>query len=241
MNTWREAYYALAEDIRAGRFERGEKLPSQSELGRRYSASRHAIRRALKTLADEGFITCWQGREASLVSRTALYQIDHKTRLATGLRAQGHSVEVNIMQTNERKRLPRSVASMFDMPPGSRAPFAEFMHVVDGLPTALGRHYFDGARFPTMMQEANIANPSVPDAFCRHGVSEYFRAATVVEVRSPTASEALALQIPPSQAVLSLLGKNVDHAGAPIEVTEAVVRTDTVKLEIKTHQVGDLV
>ncbi|MEM9698858.1 MAG: hypothetical protein AAF943_08720 [Pseudomonadota bacterium] len=57
----------------------------------------------------------------------------------------------------------------------------------------------------------------------------------------PTFSEKISLEIPPSQSVFCLLGRNVDAHGAPIEVTEAIVRSDTVKLQIETQQMGHLV
>ena len=238
---WRDVYHAMGEDIRSAQFERGEKLPSQTELARRYGASRHAVRRALRALADDGEISSWQGREAVLLSRPIIYQIGHQTRLATGLRARGHAVKVSIVQSGERRRFSAKIAAMLDMVPGAQGPFAEYMHHVDGVPTALGRHYFNVRRFPNILNDAVGADPSVPEAFSRNGVTEYYRAATFIEVRQPTAYEALALEIPPSQSVLCLVGQNVDQSNAPVEVTEAVVRSDTVTLQIAPHQVADLV
>lgn len=240
IQVWRDVYHALSEDIRAARFERGGKLPSQSELARRYGVSRHAVRRALRALSDDGVVSCWQGREATLLARPIVYQIGHKTRLATGLRARGHSVQVSTIQTRSDCRLPSPIADMLDMTPGASVPFAEFMHHVDGVPTALGRHYFNARLFPKILDDAAGTAPSVPEAFSRNGVAEYFRAATMVEVRQPTAQEALKLEIPPSQSVICLLGQNVDQSGVPIEVTEAVVRSDTVTLQIDPHQVANL-
>ncbi|MEM7597024.1 MAG: GntR family transcriptional regulator [Pseudomonadota bacterium] len=238
---WRDVYHAMHADLRADAFARGVKLPSQSELARRYGASRHAVRRALRAFSEEGVISCWQGREAVLVSRPVIYDIGHQTRLATGLRARGHVVVVSTVQTRQRRRFSPRIAAMLDMPPGAQGPFAEFMHHVDGVPTALGRHYFNARRFPNILEDTHGSDPSVPDAFSRNGVTEYHRAATFVEVRQPTAYEALALEIPPSQPVLCLLGQNVDQGRAPVEVTEAVVRGDTVTLQIEPHQVADLV
>ncbi|MEL7014076.1 MAG: GntR family transcriptional regulator [Pseudomonadota bacterium] len=245
VQNWRDVYHAMSEDIRAARFEPGVKLPSQTKLADRYGTSRHAVRRALRALSDDGAISSWQGREAVLLSRPIIYQIGHQTRLATGLRARGHFVEVSIVQTRERRRLSSKIAAMLDMVPGAQGPFAEFMHHVDGVPTALGRHYFNARRVPNILpnitNNTKGADPSVPEAFSRNGITDYHRAATFVEVRQPTAYEALALEIPPSQSVLCLLGQNVDDSDAPVEVTEAVVRSDTVTLQIDPHQVADLV
>lgn len=237
---WRDIYNALREEIRLSHFQAGSRLPTQCELCRSYKSSRHAVRRALKALADDGMISTVQGRGATVMSRPVLYQIGHKTRLATCLREQGHSVEIRALKTQTHRVLPPVVAGMLGLSFQDRVPFAEFMHEVDGVPTALGRHFFNAQRVPDILQEATRPDPSVPEAFSRSGIEDYYRASTLIEVRKSTAYEALALDIPPSQPVLSLLGKNVDDSGNPIEVTEAVVRTDTVRLEIQPHQIRDL-
>ncbi|MQY44037.1 UTRA domain-containing protein [Epibacterium sp. SM1969] len=238
---WKDVYQALVADLRAATFPNGSKLPSQRELCQRYMSSRHAVRRALKNLEDEGAISSWQGREAVVVGQPILYRIDRKTRFATCVREQGRDVKVSVVRISERERFPARVAAQLQLAPGSRGAFAEFMHHVDGVPTALGRHFFNSHRFPDILHEAAKSQPSVPTAFRNSGVTDYFRSSTLVEVRQPTAPEAMALEIPPTQSVLNLWGQNVDERGAPIEVTEAVVRTDTVRLEINAHQVADLV
>lgn len=241
VQSWRDVYQALTEDIRKAQFKPGSKLPSQAVLARRYNGSRHAVRRALRALSEAGVISCWQGRAAVLLSRSVIYQIGHRTRLASGLRARGHFVELRMSQTHAARRMPSQIAKLMDMPKMTCAPFAEFVHHVDGIPTALGRHYFNDQLCPNILNDATADDLSVPEAFYRNGVTDYFRAATYVEVRLPTAHEALSLDIPPSQSVLCLLGQNVDAEGRPIEVTEAVVRSDTVKLQIEPRQVSDLV
>lgn len=237
---WRDVYRGLVADIRNATLPAGAQLPSQSQLCRQYGASRHAVRRALAALEQDGEISCWQGREAVVVGRPILYQINRRTRFASGLRALGHEVKVSALRSSEAMRLSVRVAGLLQLKPQDRAPFAEFMHHVDGLPTALGRHFFNAARCPDILHEVIKPEPSVPEAFLRSGVKDYYRSATLVEVRQPTAYEATTLDIPPSQTVLCLWGQNVDEAGAPLEVTEAVVRTDKVQLQIGTHQVTDL-
>lgn len=241
VQNWRQVYQAITKDIRAARFEPGCKLPSQAVLARRYGASRHSVRRALQALADEETISSWQGREAVLLSKPIVYEIGRKTRLASGLRTRGHCVQVSILNTRRAHRLSSQIAALLDMPVGSYVQFAELLHHVDGVPTALGKHYFNDRIAPDIRQDATGADPSVPEAFSRNGVADYFRAATYVEVRQPMPYEALALEIPPSQSVFCLLGQNMDPSGKPIEVTEAIVRSDTVKLHIEPYQVHDLV
>lgn len=52
---------AIRDDIAAGRFGAGGSLPSESELGKRFSASRVTVRRALEVLRDDGLVTSRRG------------------------------------------------------------------------------------------------------------------------------------------------------------------------------------
>jgi GntR family transcriptional regulator len=58
-------YESIAEDLRgriaAGEFAAGRLLPSESELGRAYAASRMTVRRALEAMRSEGLIDSRQG------------------------------------------------------------------------------------------------------------------------------------------------------------------------------------
>ena len=52
---------ALRERIADGEFAAGRLLPSESELGRHYAASRMTVRRALEALRVDGLIDSRQG------------------------------------------------------------------------------------------------------------------------------------------------------------------------------------
>ena len=57
----REPYYRqlagfLRDDIRGGRIQPGEKLPSEPELQREYGLSRGVVRQALEVLRGEGLV-----------------------------------------------------------------------------------------------------------------------------------------------------------------------------------------
>ena len=237
---WQVLYREIAEDIRLERFPIGSSLPTQSDLADRYAASRHSVRRALGKLSEDGVISSWQGKQAVVIGTPVVYQINEKTRFASRLREEGHDVRISALRTSRRMRVNARVARMLRLSARETVSFGEFMHHVNKVPTALGRHYFNSQRFPNILEEVDTSAPSVPEAFRRLGVRDYFRTSTIVEVRQPTAYEALVLEISPNQPVLDLWGQNIDSEGQPIEVTEAVVRTDMVKLEINSHQVADL-
>ncbi|MEM6461235.1 MAG: GntR family transcriptional regulator [Pseudomonadota bacterium] len=237
---WSEIYRDLKRQIATKEIAAGTLLPTQAKLAEDLNTSRHTIRRALRKLHNDGLILSWQGKGAVVAGRLLTFQINEKTRFATHMRMRGHDVKVKMLKATKKRRLTQRVAEFLELSESDSVAFGEFMHYVDGSPTAIGRHYFNSSRFPDILLQFPAA-PSVPEAFRRVGVPDYFRASTLVEVRKPTSYECLALGIPPLQPVIDLWGKNVDPGGVPIEVTEAIVRADTVRLEIGPHQIDDLV
>ena len=53
---WKEIHDKLLNDVRAGHYSAGEKIPTEAELARRFNVNRHTVRRALGLLRDEGFV-----------------------------------------------------------------------------------------------------------------------------------------------------------------------------------------
>jgi len=171
------------------------------------------------------------------------YLLNEKTRFATNMREHGHDVDVKLVAKLERKRPPHHVAKLLDLPSHEQVSIGAFLHIVDDVPTLIGRHFFNSQRFPNILDHLQDT-PNVPEMFLKAGVKDYCRASTDIEVRSPSPSEALMLNIPMSQPVIVLCGCNVDMDQLPIEVTEAVVRADRVRLQISednVHQIGNLV
>jgi DNA-binding transcriptional MocR family regulator len=52
---------ALLEDISAGRYEVGARLPSEAELEKRFGVSRHTVREAMRRLRDLGVVSARAG------------------------------------------------------------------------------------------------------------------------------------------------------------------------------------
>jgi DNA-binding GntR family transcriptional regulator len=52
----------LRSEIELGRYEPGEKLPSEFDLGERFDVSRTTVRRAISDLIKQGLVTTYQGK-----------------------------------------------------------------------------------------------------------------------------------------------------------------------------------
>ena len=101
-----------------GRLECGDKLPSERELGRRFGASRVAVREALRALAYRGLLEVRQGSlgghfvravDASVVSR------DFRTLLQLGHLTATQLAEARLIMEPEVARLAAERASDLDV------------------------------------------------------------------------------------------------------------------------------
>jgi GntR family transcriptional regulator len=63
---------ALLEDISAGRYEVGARLPSEAELEKRFGVSRHTVREAMRRLRDLGVVSARAGIGTTVMARTAV-------------------------------------------------------------------------------------------------------------------------------------------------------------------------
>src|SRR5919112_2914091 len=71
----RPPYLQVAAALRGAILERtltpGDKLPSQTELAKRYGVARMTVQQALRVLKDEGLTYSWQGSGVFVRERTA--------------------------------------------------------------------------------------------------------------------------------------------------------------------------
>ncbi len=61
LRIWEEVAEQLKDSILCGDFKAGDKLPSERELGEQFQVGRIAIREALRSLANSGFVTIRHG------------------------------------------------------------------------------------------------------------------------------------------------------------------------------------
>ena len=66
---WKEIHNKLLNDIHAGHYADGEKMPTEAELARRFSVNRHTVRRALGLLRDDGFVFSKKGSGVFVTSK----------------------------------------------------------------------------------------------------------------------------------------------------------------------------
>ena len=82
---WERIYRTLSDEINAGQYPAGAKLPTEAELSRRFAVNRHTVRRALDALQEEGRIHVRRGAGSFVTQGRIDYRIGLRTRLTHNL------------------------------------------------------------------------------------------------------------------------------------------------------------
>lgn len=82
---WRSIHDRLHEEIATGHYKPGEKLPTETELARRFGVNRHTVRHAMAELRDHGIVYSRRGAGIFVATRPMTYKIGRKTRFSKNL------------------------------------------------------------------------------------------------------------------------------------------------------------
>lgn len=221
----------LAQTIEDGDLAPGSMLPSQAVLMAEHDVSRHVVRKALALLEEKQLITSWQGRGSVVRGREWPYPISKRTRIHLSLRESGAKIEVKVLKALEGKRPTPDVARLLGVSLRERLHFIEFLVIADDLPIALGHHFIHPSVSVDILERVKEIG-EIADAYAAIGIEDYERSRTMVRVRMPSERETDLLEIPRQQPLFVLLGLNISVDHNPLEVTEAIVRGDRIRLDI---------
>jgi GntR family transcriptional regulator len=109
----------LRAGILEGRYAPMARMPSESELGVRFRASRTTVRQAVGDLQREGLIFTRQGKGSFVAQPKAFQNVTQLTGLGESLAAQGYEV-LNVLQGVRYERPDAVVAARLALPADAR-------------------------------------------------------------------------------------------------------------------------
>jgi GntR family transcriptional regulator, phosphonate transport system regulatory protein len=220
----------LRDEIAAGLYPPGAKLPTEAALSARFGVNRHTVRHALSALAEAGTVHSRRGSGVFVAARPTDYPLGRRVRFHQNIAASGKTPSRRITRV---ETLPASAedASMLTLPQGSLVHVVEGLSLADGQPLAVFRSVFPAARFPGL-PEAVIARGSITAALGDCGLTDYTRAETRLTARLADPVLALALRVAAQAPVLQSVAVNVDVAGVPVEYGTTWFAGDRVTLTV---------
>jgi GntR family transcriptional regulator, phosphonate transport system regulatory protein len=225
---WRQIASQLQQDIDAGTYTPGGRLPTEAELSRLFAVNRHTVRRALEELSRNGLVRVEQGRGSFVAEDVLEYSVEPRTRFSEWIRRNNKEPSGRVLQLKETVADAR-VAAGLGIRAGGRVVLLERLGFADDRPVGVTSHYFPVARLRGVL-EALRATSSITEALRAVGVTDYLRQTTRVTARLPSGEEAELLRMPRNRPLLLTENINVDRAGQVIEF--AIGRFPTPRVQI---------
>ncbi len=211
---WKEIHHKLLNDVRAGHYSAGEKIPTEAELARRFNVNRHTVRRALSLLRDEGFVFSKRGAGVFVTGKNATYRIGKRTRFSQNISSDGvPSRQVTSVETRHATYLE---AGKLALKTSDMVHVAEGLGYLENTPIMHSVSQFPAGRCDGILTYLQT-NPSKTDAFAALGIADYLRKETEVTAVTATAMMANMLSCAVGAPLLRVNSVNILVDGTPIE------------------------
>ncbi|MBL1435436.1 MAG: phosphonate metabolism transcriptional regulator PhnF [Rhodobacteraceae bacterium] len=227
---WQQIHETLSLEISTGHYPKGEKLPTEAALAKRFSVNRHTIRRALARLQEEGKIHVRQGAGAFVSQTLVDYRLGRKTRFSQNLAGTGLKLNREILRL---ETLPASAkeAELLHISAGAPVHVLEAVSIVDKAPFSYSSSFFPAVNLPNL-PESLRAHGSITAALTENGVHDYSRAWTKLTAKPAVGPVARALKIAEGAAVLRTVSLNIDSLGTPVEYGRTWFHGDRAQLVV---------
>ncbi|SIO05242.1 GntR family transcriptional regulator, phosphonate transport system regulatory protein [Rhodovulum sp. ES.010] len=227
---WTAITATLRDEIGAGHYPPGARLPTEADLARRFGVNRHTVRRALAALSDDGLVHPRRGAGVFVTARPTDYPLGRRVRFHQNLKAAGQTPDKKILLTRTRQADARE-AEALALPATAPVHVYEGISLGDGAPLALFRSVFPADRFPGLVSDL-VETGSVTAALARGGVADYTRASTRITAKRATPTQAAQLAIGDDAPILRTVAINVDADGKPVEYGHTWFAGDRVSLVV---------
>ena len=183
---WTAIRDTLRNEIAAGRYSAGDRLPTEARLAERFGVNRHTVRRALADLGEAGIVHARRGAGVFVAQPQTMYPLGRRVRFHRNLLAAGREPRRQVLNLEQRKADMRE-AEALHLRGEARVQVFEGLSFADAVPIAVFRSVFPASRFPSIL-DALGKTPSVTEAFKAMGLTDYTRASTEITAKRASAT-----------------------------------------------------
>src|SRR5260370_8342893 len=148
---WRRIAADVEQEIIAGVYTAGERLPGEVEIAHRFDVNRHTVRRALAELALRGLVRAERGSGTFVALRRIAYPIRRRTRFSEIVGGAGREVGGRLIADCEEPA-SGAVAERLRMAVGELVVRLEILRSADGLPVCAATTWLPAKRLPGLAQ-----------------------------------------------------------------------------------------
>ncbi|MGC9321775.1 MAG: GntR family transcriptional regulator [Kosmotogaceae bacterium] len=135
-------YVNLKESLNSGKYQKGDKLPTEKELCQNYGISRLTVRRAMDELRREGFIERLKGKGTFVTGSKREEQLAILTGFTDEARKRGSETRSVVLE-NKLVRVPADAVELFDIPADAMVVLLKRVRFLEGEPYAIEEAYLN--------------------------------------------------------------------------------------------------
>ncbi len=143
----------IKQDIQKERYPVGSLLPTESELEVEYSASRTTIRKAMRLLAEEGFIEIKQGSGTRVLNFKAKQNFNRVTSVTESLQRKGYTVTTKSVYIDQVSAV-YPLTEELKVKEGEPLARVQRIQLADGKPICIMTNYIPYRLVPGLEQAA---------------------------------------------------------------------------------------
>lgn len=230
VTVWKQIADELATEIRDRVYADAGRLPSETELARRFGVNRHTLRQAVAELAHQGLVNVERGKGVFIRQVMVDYALSRRTRFSANLQRQGLLPGKRLLAARDIAA-PEQVAHALRLCKGAHVLRLEMLDEANGHPIAFATAHYPAERFGGLVDMLN-ERCDTTQALKHFGVTDYLRALSRITARMPTEELAQLLRQPRTRPLLCVESIDADLDGVPIKFGETVFAGDRVQLVI---------
>lgn len=228
---WRRIADEVEQEIAAGTYTAGDRLPGEMEIAQRFDVNRHTVRRALAELAQRGLIRAERGSGTFVEPRRIAYPIGARTRFSEIVGGVGREVGGRLMADSEEPA-SGAVAQRLRIPVGEPVIRLEILRSADGLPICASTTWVPAKRLPGIAQIFRVKR-GMTAALAHFGIRDYRRHSTRISTTSADALDAQRLRTVAGRPLLLVDSVDVLPSGEPLLTTRSRFAPDRVELVVE--------
>lgn len=220
----------ILQDIKAGSFASGRKIPGEFELSEQYGISRITVRSAIAELVKEGYLTKQQGKGTFLNNPVINENILDDISFTSVCLQNGLTPSSKILKVQRRPANDQDVA-LLSISPTESVLYIERIRYANGAPVILEHNTFP-QRFLSLADET-LENASIYKLLRSQFGIQTLKSQKTIEIALASKEEGQLLETKSKAPILLVHELVKDETDTPIHHTRLLIRGDTFKYIVK--------
>ncbi|WP_321372460.1 phosphonate metabolism transcriptional regulator PhnF [uncultured Desulfuromusa sp.] len=226
----------LVDQIVAGLYPSGSRLPSEQALSLQFEVNRHTVREALRELKNEGSIYSVRGKGHFVTANKIIYPLSDKVRFTQNI------LEANLCPGAKLLHVTTQEASVeigtkLKLKADEAVLRLEILRTVNNVPFSVASSYLPAARFQGLDQLIS-GSFSLYALLKKHFQVEPLRQESLIETCLPDSREMQLLQVSARHPLLVIRSTACDKNLCPVEYVVTRTRGDLGCLAIHFNNSG---